>query len=186
MKQLSLTKKYIIIEAAIAVFEIFFGILSSCLAMSALGLYSLIGVFCVASKEFFPKTKMVYGGFLALAMISALLAWISTYNTHLTIGYANDAVDFWGLIPPIVVFFVKACLTMLYSEESEVSEKSIIFNEIIDYKYDFLLIVSTILAIFLTFVFDFYIEYIVALGIFLCCIRKIILTAKLRKNEDIE
>lgn len=154
--------------------------------MSALGLYSLIGSFCVASKDLFPKTKIAYGGFLAFTMISVLFAWIATYNTHLTIGYANDAVDFWGLIPPIIIFFVKACLTMLYSDEPEISENKTVFDEIIDYRYDFLLIVSTILAIFLTFVFDFYIEYIVALGIFLCCIRKIYLTAKLRKNGNLD
>ena len=75
---------------------------------------------------------------------------------------------------------------MLYSEEPEVSENQTVFNEIIDYKYDFLLIVSTIISIFLTFVFDFYIEYIVALGIFLCCIRKILLTARLRKNGNLD
>lgn len=182
MRSLNLTKKYILAEAAVAVFEIIFGLLSSCLAMTALGLYSFVGVFCAASMEIFPKTKLANLGYLAFALISALMAWSAVYSVHLTIGYASDAVDFWGLIPPIIVFFVKAGFSMLFSEDEEVSEKSVLFAEIIDYKYDFLLIVSTVLAVFLTFVFDFYIEYIVALGIALCCIRKLYVTAKIRSS----
>lgn len=182
LKALNLTKKYLLAESALAVFEIIFGLLSSCLAMTILGLYSIVGVYCVASMEIFPKTKLADLGYLALVLVSALMAWSSVYSVHLTIGYAKDAVDFWGLIPPIIVFFVKASLSMLLSDDEEIAEKSVLFAEIIDYKYDFLLIVSTVVAIFLTFVFDFYIEYIVALGIALCCIRKIFVTAKIRKS----
>ncbi len=182
MRTLNLTKKYILAEAAFAVFEIVFGLLSSSLAMIALGLYSFVGAFCASSMEIFPKTKLANLGYLAFALVSALMAWSSVYSVHLTIGYANDAVDFWGLIPPIIVFFAKASFKMLYSEDEEVVEKNVLFEEIIDYKYDFLLIVSTVLAIFLTFVFDFYIEYIVALGITLCCIRKLYVTAKIRNS----
>ena len=182
MKTLSLTKKYILAEIAIALFEILFGLLSSSMAMTFLGVYSVVSVFCTASYESFPKSKLANLGFLALAAFSVVLAWVSVYNVHLTIGYADKAVAFWGLIPPIVVFFAKAGFTSLFSEENEIEEKKYLFTEIIDYKYDFLLIVSAILSIFLTFVFDFYVEYIVALGISLCCIRKVFLTAKARRN----
>jgi len=181
LKKLNLAKKYVLAEIAFAAFEIIFGLLSSCLAMTFLGFYSAVSAFCTASWEVFPKSKLANVGFLALSAFSLLCSWVAVYNVHLTIGYADAAVDFWGLIPPISVFFAKACLVSLYSENEEVLEKTYLFTEIIDYKYDFLLIVSTILSIFLTFVFDFYIEYIVALGISLCCIRKVYLTAKARR-----
>ena len=180
MKNINLAKKYILAEIAFAIFEIIFGLLSSCLAMTFLGFYSVVSAFCAASYDVFPKSKLANVGFVAIVAFSSLLAWVAVYSVHLTIGYAKDAVDFWGLIPPIVVFFTKACFMSLWGEEHEVFEKQYLFAEIIDYKYDFLLIVSTILSIFLTFVFDFYIEYIVALGISLCCIRKAYLTAKVR------
>ncbi len=180
---MNLTKKYILAEISFAIFEIIFGLLSSCLAMTFLGFYSVVGVFCTASYEVFPKSKLANVGFIALAAFSVILAWVSVYSVHLTIGYANDAVDFWGLIPPIIVFFTKACFMTLYSEENEITEKKYLFTEIIDYKYDFLLIVSVILSIFLTFIFDFYVEYIVALGISLCCIRKVALTVKARRSS---
>ena len=183
LRSLKLSGKYILAEAAIAVFEIVFGLLSSCMAMSALGLYSLVGIFCVASVEIFPKTKLAYTGFLALVLGSALFAWYSVYSVHLTIGYANDAVDLWGIVPPIILFFVKVSFYMLCSEDEEFVADSALFGEIVDYKYDLLMILSTILALFLTFVFDFYIEYIVALGITLCCIRKVFVTAKIRDPE---
>ena len=184
MKSLNLAKKYILSEIVIAVFEIVLGLLSSSMAMTFLGFYSIVSVFCTASYESFPKSRLANLGFLALAAFSVLLAWVSVCNVHLTIGYANDAVEFWGLIPPIIVFFTKASLMSLFYEDAEVSEKQYLFTEIIDYKYDILLIVFTILSIFLTFVFDFYVEYIVALGISLCCIRKIYFTAKARRSAS--
>lgn len=182
MKSFGLAKKYLITETFIAIFELIFGFLSSCLATSALGLYSLIGVFCVLAIEHSLKPKITYIGFIPLTIISVVLSWVALYKTYLTIGYADSAVKLWGLIPPIIVFFVKACFLLIFSDSAKILEKTFVFKEIIDFKYDFLLIFSTVLCIFLTFIFDFYTEYIAALGIFLCCIRKISLSANLTKK----
>ena len=181
MKSLNLTKKYLLAEPAFAVFEIIFGLLSSSMAMNLLGLYSIVSAYCVASVEIFPKNKAANVGFLALGLISLVTAWLAAYSTYLTIGYADVAVKLWGLIPPIIVIFAKLCLKILYSEEEEVTQKAEIYEELVDYKFDLILVISAVLGIFLTFVFDFYVEYIVTAGIALCCVRKLLIASKMRK-----
>lgn len=156
--------------------ETVFGLLSSCFALTALGIYSAVGVFCVsvyAARN--EKSSKVLSGVFALLVLSvtAVCVWLSLYRTMLTIGYAEDAAEFWGMIPVVLLFFAKASIYTAYKDSEEIAADSVLYDGLIDYSYDFLLIFSTAVCILATFVWDFYVDYAVALGISLCCFRRL-------------
>jgi cation diffusion facilitator family transporter len=116
-----------------------------------------------APKRTEAVTALILG--IIIAIFTVFAAAISFFRMIQTIGYAENTTEFWAVPIVVVIMLIKSYIYINTKNEADDIKSTSLLSVAFDFKMDIFFSVAVLLGIISSYLFDFYLEPIIALCI---------------------